>query len=52
VRWSATLPGICGAAGITYGVALIVHGVFHQVPALGVGLAVGGLFGILADRRI
>lgn len=52
VRWSASVPGVAGAAGVTIGVAMIVHGVFHQVPPLGAALAVGGVFGLLADRRL
>ena len=31
---------------------MIVHGVFHQVPELGVMAAAGGLFGLLADRQL
>jgi hypothetical protein len=31
---------------------MIVNGVFGQVPRLGVALAVGGVFGLLMDRRI
>ena len=52
VRWSASVPGVAGAAGVTLGVAMIVHGVFHQVPELGVMAAAGGLFGLLADRQL
>lgn len=52
VRWSASVPGVAGAAGITYGVAAVVHGVFGQVPELGVGLLVAGVFGLLADRQL
>jgi predicted phage tail protein len=52
MRWSATVPGIAGAAALTWGVAMVVHGVFHQVPSLGAALVVGGVFGLLADRRL
>jgi hypothetical protein len=52
VGWSRSLPGIGGAAAITYGCAVIVHGLVHQVPALGVAALVGGAFGILMDRRL
>jgi hypothetical protein len=52
VRWSASIPGVAGAAGVTIGVAMIVHGVFAQVPELGVMAVAGGVFGIFADRRI
>ncbi|MGA8111664.1 MAG: hypothetical protein WB974_19650 [Acidobacteriaceae bacterium] len=52
VRWSASLPGVAGAAAVSYGVAAVVHGVFGQVPELGAGLIVAGVFGLLADRRL
>jgi len=52
VRWSASLPGIGGAAAVSYGVAAVVHGVFGQVPELGAALIVAGVFGLLADRRL
>lgn len=52
VRWSASVPGVAGAAGVTIGAAMIIHGVFGQVPELGAALAVGGVFGLLMDRRI
>jgi len=52
VRWSASVPGVAGAAGVTIGAAMIVHGVFHQVPELGVMAAAGGVFGLLADRQL
>lgn len=52
VRWSASVPGVAGALGVTIGAAMIVNGVFSQVPRLGVALAVGGVFGLLADRRL
>jgi len=52
VRWSASVPGVAGAAGVTIGLAMITHGVFHQVPELGVAAVVGGAFGLLADRQL
>jgi hypothetical protein len=52
VGWSRTVPGVGGAAAVTYGVAVTVHGVFRQVPALGVAALVAGAFGLLADRRL
>jgi hypothetical protein len=52
VRWSMSLPGIAGAAAVSYGVAAVVHGVFGQVPELGVGLLVAGVFGLVADRQL
>jgi hypothetical protein len=52
VHWSASLPGIGGAAAVTVGVSMIVHGVFRQVPELGAAALVAGVFGLLADRRL
>lgn len=46
------LPGIGGAAVFTAGSAMVVHGVFHQVPVIGVALLVAGAFGLLADRQL
>lgn len=47
-----SLPGVLGAAAVSYGPALIAHGIWHQVPVLGVVLTVAGVFGVLADRRL
>lgn len=52
VRWSATIPGLAGAAGVTMGLALTVHSVFPRVPAVAVALLVGGCFGLAVDRRL
>ena len=46
------LPGIGGAMAVTAGAAAVVHGVFHQVPLLGVAALVVGVFGLLADRQL
>jgi len=46
------LPGIGGAAVFTAGSAMVVHGVFHQVPTIGVALLVAGAFGLIADRQL
>lgn len=46
------LPGIGGAAVFTAGAAMVVHGVFRQVPLLGVAALVAGVFGLLADRGL
>ena len=46
------LPGIGGAAALALGGAVVVHGIWHQVPVFGVVLLVGGVFGILADRQL
>lgn len=52
VRWSVTVPGVAGAAGVSWGAAMIAHGVFLRVPELGVAVLVAGVFGLLADRRL
>lgn len=52
VRWSLSLPGVLGAAGVSYGTAAVVHGVFRQVPELAAGLLVAGVFALALDRRI
>ena len=52
VRLSATIPGIGGAVAVSVGAALVVHGLLSQVPALGVGVLVGGVFALLVDRRL
>jgi len=46
------LPGIGGAAVFTAGSAMVVHGIFHQVPLFGVAFLVAGVFGLLADRQL
>lgn len=52
VGWSRTLPGVGGAAALTFGTAVIAHSAWHWVPAYAVAALVGGTFGLLADRRI
>lgn len=52
VGWSRSLPGIAGAAAVTYGVSAVVHGLVHQVPELGVAALVAGGFGLMMDRRL
>jgi hypothetical protein len=52
VRWSASVPGVAGAAGVTIGLAMITHGLVPRIPELGAALAVGGVFGLLADRQL
>jgi hypothetical protein len=50
--WSRSVPGVGGAAALTAGVSVITHAAWHWVPVYAVALVVGGVFGILADRRI
>jgi len=52
VRWSATLPGLAGAAAVSFGVAMVAHGVWHALPETGVGLLAGGIFALAADRHL
>ena len=50
--WSRTVPGVGGAAAVTYGLAVFVHSAWHWVPVYAVVLAVGGAFGLMMDRRL
>lgn len=52
VRWSASVPGVAGAAGVTIGAAMIVHGLVPGVPEPGLMAAIGGGFLLLLDRRL
>lgn len=52
LRWSASLPGVLGAAGVSYGLAAVVHGVFGQVPELAVAALAAGAFLLALDRRL
>ena len=46
------VPGVGGSASLTAGLAVVVHSVFRQVPALGVAAAVAGVFLLVLDKRI
>lgn len=46
------LPGVLGAMSLGLGGAVVVHGIWHQVPVFGVVLLVAGVFGLLADREL
>jgi hypothetical protein len=52
VRWSRSVPGVAGAAGVTIGAAMITHAIWSQIPLLAAALVVGGVFGLLMDRQI
>lgn len=52
VFWSRSVPGVAGAAGVTLGLAMIVHAAWHWIPAVYVAALVGGVFGLLADRNL
>lgn len=47
-----SLPGLLGAAGVSYGSAAVVHGVFGQVPELAVAAVVAGVFALVLDRQL
>jgi hypothetical protein len=52
VRWSASLPGLAGAGGVSYGCAAVVHSVFGQVPLVAVAVLTAGVFALALDRRL
>ena len=52
VRWSATVPGVGGAAAVTVGVAGLAHAIWPVLP-MGYAVAlVAGVFGLRLDRRL
>lgn len=46
------VPGLAGAAGVSYGLAAVAHGLAHRIPELPAGLLVAGVFLLLLDRQI
>jgi hypothetical protein len=52
LNWSKTVPGIGGAAALTFGVSVIGHAIWHWVPAYAVAAILAGTFGLLIDRRL
>lgn len=52
VRWSMTLPGFLGAAGMSYGAAAVAHGLVHRIPELPAALLVASMFALALDRRL
>lgn len=52
LRWSASVPGLAGAGGVSYGLAAIVHAVFGQVPLVPVAVLTAGVFALALDRRL
>jgi hypothetical protein len=52
VRWSRSVPGVAGAGCVTLGAAMIVHAAWPWIPESAPLLAVGGVFGLLADRDL
>ena len=52
LKWSATLPGLLGAAGVSYGLAAVAHGLVHRVPEIPAVLLVAGVFALALDRRL
>ena len=52
VGWSVNLPGIGGAAAVSWGLADVAHSLIPVVPVLGVLAVVAGVFGLMIDRRM
>ncbi|HXT90553.1 MAG TPA: hypothetical protein VN714_14970 [Trebonia sp.] len=52
LAWSSALPGIGGAAAVSFGAAMVAHGVWRTLPEWGVFLLVAGVFGLMADRNL
>lgn len=52
VRYSSTVPGVAGIGALAYGWAAVIHGIFGQVPELGVALGIAGVFLLLIDRNL
>jgi hypothetical protein len=50
--WSRTVPGVGGAAAVTYGAAVTVHAAWHWLPVYAVALVVGGVFALALDRQL
>jgi hypothetical protein len=43
---------VAGAAGVTIGVAVITHAIWHQIPTAAVAALAGGGFLLLIDRNL
>jgi len=52
LRWSAVLPALGGAAGMSYGLAAIVHSLVHRVPEVPAAVLVASVFLLVLDRRL
>lgn len=52
LRWAPGVPGVAGGAAVTVGVAGSAHAAWHWLPMGYVLAVVGGVFGLLADRRL
>lgn len=50
--WSSLLPGVGGAAAVSWGAADVVHSLAPSVPMLGATVLVAGIFGLVMDRRL
>ena len=50
--WSRTVPGIGGAAAVTFGAAGAAHAIWHWLPVLYPALVIGGVFALLLDRQL
>jgi len=52
LRWSAALPALGGAAGMSYGLAAVAHSLVHRVPEVPAAILVASAFALLLDRRL
>lgn len=52
LRWSASLPGLAGATGVSYGVAAVAHGLVERIPEIPAAVLVAALFALALDRRL
>lgn len=52
LRWSMSLPGLAGAAGVSYGSAAVAHGLVHRIPEVPAAVLVAAVFALALDRRL
>lgn len=52
LRWSAALPALGGAAGMSYGLAAIAHSLAPRIPEMPAAVLVASVFLLLLDRRL
>lgn len=52
LRWSMSLPGLAGAAGVSYGVAAVAHGLVPRIPEVPAAVLVAAVFALALDRRM
>lgn len=52
LRWSMSLPGLAGAAGVSYGTAAVAHGLVGRIPEVPAAVLVAAVFCLALDRRM